>query len=141
MQATRKLLREMSAECDVPIEPKEQTRLLDACSRCPGILGGGVPGGASITGRTTLRLAVREGLTDGTAGGYDAIFLLAIDAPDVISVIEDLWESWTEMSVCPLSARQSDGGLWRENFDDVSDKGSSSVAALRGAMRRVVSEL
>ena len=29
----------------VPIEPDEQTRLLDACLEIPGVIGGGVPGG------------------------------------------------------------------------------------------------
>ena len=82
----------MSSLSSVPIEPPEQTRLLDQCCALPGVIGGGVPG----------------------AGGFDAIFLLAIDSPEVIKGVENVWASWTEMSVCPLSARQSDGGLVRE---------------------------
>ena len=35
----------MSKLSSVPIEPEEQTRLLDACSALPGVIGGGVPGG------------------------------------------------------------------------------------------------
>ncbi|WWD20903.1 phosphomevalonate kinase [Kwoniella shandongensis] len=93
----REYLREMSELSGVPIEPPEQTRLLDASSDVPGVLGGGVPG----------------------AGGYDAIFLLTIDSPDVISAVDDLWSSWTEMSVCPLLAKQSDGGLRIESLEDV----------------------
>jgi phosphomevalonate kinase len=31
----------------VPIEPDEQSELLDACCAIPGIIGGGVPGGKS----------------------------------------------------------------------------------------------
>ena len=38
----------MSTLSGVPIEPAEQTRLLDACSAVPGVLGGGVPGGRSL---------------------------------------------------------------------------------------------
>lgn len=33
----------------VPIEPKEQTSLLDACLAIPGVVAGGVPGGTSIS--------------------------------------------------------------------------------------------
>lgn len=50
----RSLIRDMSARADVPIEPKVQTDLLDACARVPGVIGGVVPG----------------------AGGFDAIALL-----------------------------------------------------------------
>ncbi|EOD43700.1 Phosphomevalonate kinase eukaryotic [Neofusicoccum parvum] len=46
----RRLIREMSRQSGVPIEPAEQTALLDACSQVPGVIGGVVPG----------------------AGGYDA---------------------------------------------------------------------
>lgn len=53
----RSLIREMSAKAGVPIEPKVQTDLLDACSELPGVIGGVVPG----------------------AGGFDAIALLVED--------------------------------------------------------------
>ena len=33
---------------NVPIEPEEQTRLIDACQALPGVIGGGVPGGESL---------------------------------------------------------------------------------------------
>lgn len=39
-------MREMGQLCDVPIEPPEQTRLLDKCITMSGVVGGGVPGGA-----------------------------------------------------------------------------------------------
>lgn len=35
----------MGEQAGVPIEPDEQTRLLDACIKQPGVIGGGVPGG------------------------------------------------------------------------------------------------
>lgn len=42
----------------MPIEPIEQTRLLDASRAVPGVIGGGVPGGTSIpfliNGRSSL---------------------------------------------------------------------------------------
>ena len=41
----RSLLQKMSELSDVPIEPKEQTRLLDECTGVPGVAMAGVPGG------------------------------------------------------------------------------------------------
>ena len=38
-------MREMGTLSGVPIEPPEQTELLDACISQPGVVGGGVPGG------------------------------------------------------------------------------------------------
>ncbi|KAL8685479.1 MAG: hypothetical protein Q9224_005801 [Gallowayella concinna] len=54
----RFLIRKMSAKAEVPIEPKVQTELLDACCRVHGVIGGVVPG----------------------AGGFDAIVLLVEDS-------------------------------------------------------------
>jgi phosphomevalonate kinase len=45
IEAIRDGMRAMSTASGVPIEPEEQTRLLDACAACPGVVGGGVPGG------------------------------------------------------------------------------------------------
>jgi phosphomevalonate kinase len=57
----RVLIREMSKASGVPVEPMQQTQLLDACSAVPGVIGGVVPG----------------------AGGYDAVALLIEDQPEV----------------------------------------------------------
>ena len=38
-------MRAMGEQADVPIEPPEQTELLDACVSQAGVIGGGVPGG------------------------------------------------------------------------------------------------
>ncbi|KAG8863525.1 hypothetical protein FRB96_008265 [Tulasnella sp. 330] len=43
-EAIRAKMREMGNVADVPIEPVEQTRLLDACIARPGVIAGGVPG-------------------------------------------------------------------------------------------------
>lgn len=56
IKTIRRYLRLMSEKSGVPIEPPEQTRLLDACSSVPGVIGGVVPG----------------------AGGYDAICLVVL---------------------------------------------------------------
>lgn len=53
----RSLIRKMSVASNVPIEPPQQTRLLDYCSTLDGVIGGVVPG----------------------AGGFDAIVLLVED--------------------------------------------------------------
>ena len=58
----RSLIREMSEKAGVPIEPKVQTRLIDACCLVKGVIGGVVPG----------------------AGGFDAIALLVEDRPETI---------------------------------------------------------
>lgn len=47
-QTVRHYLREMSQLSEVPVEPEEQTRLLDACLTIPGVLMAGVPGGKNI---------------------------------------------------------------------------------------------
>ncbi|WWC92561.1 phosphomevalonate kinase [Kwoniella dendrophila CBS 6074] len=106
LSTIREYQREMSELSGVPIEPPEQTRLLDACSKLPGVIGGGVPG----------------------AGGYDALFLLIIDSPSVLSKVDNLWLEWKEMSVCPLLAKQSDGGLRVEDL--------KSVPGLKEALER-----
>ena len=38
-------MRQMGSASGVPIEPPEQTRLLDACLSKAGVVAGGVPGG------------------------------------------------------------------------------------------------
>ncbi|ORX40912.1 ribosomal protein S5 domain 2-type protein [Kockovaella imperatae] len=106
LQLIRSYLQQMSSLSQVPIEPPEQTRLLDTCTAIPGVIGGGVPG----------------------AGGFDAIFLLLIDSTSVIEAVEHVWSTYKEMSVCPLSARQSDGGLKVESL---------SIPGLYDAMSRV----
>lgn len=61
----RSLIREMSTKAGVPIEPKVQTELLDACSQISGVVGGVVPG----------------------AGGFDAIALLVEDRKEVLNAL------------------------------------------------------
>lgn len=41
----RSLLKKMTELSNVPIEPKEQTHLLDECLKVPGVVMAGVPGG------------------------------------------------------------------------------------------------
>jgi len=102
----RAKMRDMGKYSDTPIEPPEQTRLLDACVSVSGVIGGGVPG----------------------AGGYDAIWLLIFEprqaTPNVllpVNRVESLWTSWTETTVSPLLAteRTTAQGVRLESLDEV----------------------
>ncbi|EFI28147.1 phosphomevalonate kinase [Coprinopsis cinerea okayama7 len=87
----RAKMRLMGNLSGVPIEPPEQTRLLNGCVGQAGVIGGGVPG----------------------AGGYDAIWLLVCDpvncAPErsPLERIEYYWSNYAELNVSPLSAKES----------------------------------
>lgn len=90
-EAIRASMREMGTQAGVPIEPAEQTALLNACVSVAGVIGGGVPG----------------------AGGYDAVWVLVFDPADIPAEhlpsarVEAQWQSWTGLSVSPLSASES----------------------------------
>ncbi|GAA6028687.1 hypothetical protein JCM8097_007347 [Rhodosporidiobolus ruineniae] len=111
---TRALMRYMGESSGVPIEPKEQTALLDACSALPGVVGAGVPG----------------------AGGYDAVWVLCLapptsSAPQPVEAVESLLRSYTAMSVAPLSKNawvrggtvEGERGLLRERLEEVEGLG------------------
>lgn len=49
LQEVRSKMKQMGDFSGVPIEPAEQTRLLDICISLPGVVGGGVPGGKQST--------------------------------------------------------------------------------------------
>lgn len=68
----RSLIREMSAASGVPIEPPAQTKLIDACSELPGVIGGVVPG----------------------AGGFDAVAFLIEDRQDVVDALNQVLRTW-----------------------------------------------
>ncbi|KAF9566205.1 phosphomevalonate kinase [Mortierella alpina] len=92
----RRYLREMSQLSEVPVEPEEQTRLLDACLSVPGVLMAGVPG----------------------AGGFDAIFCIVLSEESRTGV-EAVWSNFEEMSVGPLLCQESvEGGLVLELGQD-----------------------
>ncbi|KAI8366113.1 Phosphomevalonate kinase [Radiomyces spectabilis] len=84
----RSLLQTMSTLSDVPIEPAEQTRLLDACMKLEGVVMAGVPG----------------------AGGFDAIFCIVLSEKAKESVYK-LWETWQELNVCPLLCEADSRGI------------------------------
>jgi len=100
----RAKMREMGTLSGVPIEPPEQTELLNACVSGAGVIGGGVPG----------------------AGGYDAIWLLVLDPetcpPEELpsARVERVWAAWKGLDVSPLSASESVAkGVRLEDVADV----------------------
>lgn len=72
MGSIRMLTREMSSKSGVPIEPDNQTRLLDACEGVKGVIGGVIPG----------------------AGGFDAAALLIEDQAEVLEALEGMLGGW-----------------------------------------------
>ncbi|KAF7722584.1 phosphomevalonate kinase [Apophysomyces ossiformis] len=93
----RDLLRKMSVLSDVPIEPEEQTRLLDACMEVEGTIMAGVPG----------------------AGGYDAIFCIVL-SNEAKQKVRRVWSKWTELSTGPLLAREDSKGVTSVASDAVA---------------------
>ncbi|KAI7863574.1 ribosomal protein S5 domain 2-type protein [Spinellus fusiger] len=84
----RQLLREMSQHSNVPIEPQEQTQLLDACESIPGAVMAGVPG----------------------AGGYDAIYCIVLSTT-AKTHIHAVWKEWKLLNVAPLLSTYDSNGV------------------------------
>ncbi|KAL0072380.1 phosphomevalonate kinase [Marasmius tenuissimus] len=103
-ETIRAKMREMGKLAGVPIEPPEQTTLLDQCISQAGVIGGGVPG----------------------AGGYDAIWLLVCAPEDrnpdpwPFEKIDYFWANYKGVNVFPLSAVESKAkGVRLENLDEI----------------------
>ncbi|KAJ2552901.1 phosphomevalonate kinase [Coemansia sp. RSA 1933] len=88
IRRVRSFQRELGRNAGVPIEPPEQTKLLDACMEVPGVCMAAVPG----------------------AGGYDAIYCVTLGRGPSKDV-ENLWSRWKSMSVGPLLANQTSSGV------------------------------
>lgn len=113
----------MGKAAAVPIEPDEQTNLLDATiTTCTGVLGGGVPG----------------------AGGYDALWVIVLtpseveDETSTENQVRTLWQNWTAMSVAPLSQKARIQGSWdrRENATGLQIHRVDDVLGLAGQVSR-----
>lgn len=74
IKSNRSLIREMGQQSGVPMEPRQQTRLLDYCSELEGVVGGVVPG----------------------AGGFDAVVLLVEDKQDVLAKLKTALEQYRD---------------------------------------------
>lgn len=80
-QESRRNLKAMGDAAGVPIEPDAQTALADATLQLPGVVTALVPG----------------------AGGYDAVACVYINDETVRQNIGQLWATWSEAKVCPLT--------------------------------------
>ncbi|KAI9100430.1 Phosphomevalonate kinase [Phlyctochytrium arcticum] len=116
-QVVRSFLRELSERADVPVEPPEQTRLLDACTSVPGVIAAGVPG----------------------AGGYDAIFCLVL-SDTARENVQSKWNSWTELDVGPLLTKQSSAGLYRIEALNIIPGLESIIDGIPGSVVRQIEE-
>ncbi|RPA96000.1 Phosphomevalonate kinase [Choiromyces venosus 120613-1] len=89
----RKNIRAMGEAADVPIEPEEQTKLLDAVSAgVPGVLGGVVPG----------------------AGGYDAVAFIVKDNEETVTALKEFLAKWDDGKVKALETREEQEGVRME---------------------------
>ncbi|GAA98035.1 uncharacterized protein L969DRAFT_86040 [Mixia osmundae IAM 14324] len=100
-KAIRASMKAMGQAAGVPIEPQEQTDILDSCqTQCLGMIGGGVPG----------------------AGGYDALWMLTVaTSDDSIAQLEAQWTAWRSMSVRPLSSAARVYGPDQSRIDAVKE--------------------
>ncbi|ODV87173.1 hypothetical protein CANARDRAFT_5727 [[Candida] arabinofermentans NRRL YB-2248] len=87
----RLLLKKMTTETGAEIEPDDQTSLLDACSKIPGVLGGVVPG----------------------AGGYDAVCLLVSES-QVDTILNEMSKNEIFQTVEWLDLREVNEGIVEE---------------------------
>lgn len=72
----RELIQAMTRASGVPIEPSQQTILLDECTAIEGVVGGVVPG----------------------AGGYDAVVLIIEDRDDVLVSLKNMLDIWKSVA-------------------------------------------
>ncbi|KAJ8060351.1 hypothetical protein OCU04_010683 [Sclerotinia nivalis] len=98
--AIREKIREMGTLSNVPIEPAEQTKLLDeVTAHVEGVIGGVVPG----------------------AGGYDAIVLLVRDDAETLDALRKFLAGWGKVKLLDVKGemdgvRVEDGGLYGRLF-------------------------
>lgn len=98
----REKIREMGEKSGVPIEPVEQTELLDAVTKgVEGVKGGVVPG----------------------AGGYDAIVLLVKDDEDTLEAIKTFLVKWSEEKKSNVKLLGAKGELEGAKKEDIAAYG------------------
>lgn len=97
----RGLIREMGVNSGVPIEPQEQTELLDAVTEVDGVEGGVVPG----------------------AGGYDAIVLLVKDDVKTLDAVKAFLVKWSEEKKSNVKLLGAKGELEGAKKEDVASYG------------------
>ncbi|CAD6504747.1 BgTH12-07969 [Blumeria graminis f. sp. triticale] len=89
-EGMRHELRRMSVQSGVPIEPPEQTELLDALTnKVDGVIGATVPG----------------------AGGYDAIAVLVKESSETRKAFDNFLDNWNEHKGTRVRLLQAQGGM------------------------------
>ena len=102
--AIRERIREMGELSGVPIEPAEQTALLDAVTKnVEGVAGGVVPG----------------------AGGYDAVVFLVKDDKTTLAEVESFLAKWSAEKGSNVKLLSAKGELEGARKEDGSSYGSS----------------
>lgn len=97
--AIRALIRDMGEQSGVPIEPREQTDLLDQVMRdVKGVCGGVVPG----------------------AGGYDAIVLLVVDDEQTMGELNGFLGKWSVEKKGNVKLLQAKGELEGARVEDAA---------------------
>ena len=100
--AIREKIRDMGERSEVPIEPKEQTELLDAVTKdVDGVEGGVVPG----------------------AGGYDAIVLLVKDDEKTLEAIKVFLAKWSKEKSSNVKLLGAKGELEGARKEDIAAYG------------------
>lgn len=96
----RTRIRKMGVESGVPIEPEEQTQLLDAVTTgVEGVVGGVVPG----------------------AGGYDAVVLLVKDDEVTLQALDEFLKKWKEDGKGNVKLLGARGELEGARVEDVAE--------------------
>ena len=99
----RKRIRDMGTRSGVPIEPPEQTELLDALTKgVDGVAGGVVPG----------------------AGGYDAVVLLVKDDKETMDAIGEFLAKWSKEKGSNVKLLGTKGELEGARTEDGTEYGA-----------------
>ncbi|KAH7410999.1 phosphomevalonate kinase-like protein [Cadophora sp. MPI-SDFR-AT-0126] len=105
--AIRALIKDMSTASGVPIEPEEQTELLNAVTRgVKGVIGGVVPG----------------------AGGHDAIVLLVKDDEQTKTDLEAFLKKWSDDKKGNVKLLTAKGELGGARVEDAAAYGDLKLA-------------
>lgn len=116
IRSVRAGMRELGVRAEAPVEPPEMTSLISASvDSAPGIIGGGVPG----------------------AGGYDAMYILWLDAGNAAlpAGLLELWKTWPDLSVGALTCEATEAAPMPSGPSGAS--GAPTGTALDEAIGRV----
>ena len=130
----RRLLREISRAAETPIEPPEQSALLDATMKVRGVIMAVVPGAGGNDALLALVIPSAIHPVSGGASGGAA----AVTTEGTRIAVAELWRSWPAVAppprpsvVCELPVGESHGA--GDGRNGVLLEGTSAAEALRTA--------